>query len=1617
MILTDNKTKFLAQLDSEIKQHVKAADAKAVSQFAHQYYDTFPLYELKGSRVRDIYGSLYGSWHFLQSAPNASAKVRVFNPDYEKHGWQSAHTVIAVHVLDTAFVVDSLRMALNARNLTIHTLHSVVLPVKRNKKGDLSEVLSSAERGNSNNQAQTEALVHIAISRHTDEKVLAEIESDLSQVLADVSLVCNGFEPMLAQAQQALAQADEMFKTKRGEELAELKDFLHWFGDNHFTFLGFDQYDFKQTKGKWSAKRNNQTALGLLEGRDNDDSKAIAAELNSSDKEHLQHACVFSKSARRSRVHRDAHALYIHLRRFDDKGELIGEMRFLGLFTSAVYTNPVTQIPLIRKKLEQVFQLSGLDARNHDGKSLKRVLDVHPRDEIFLTETRELAQITIAINEIQERRQVRLFVRQEHDGKFVSCLVYAPRDIYRTELRADMQKILSEHLNALESEFTTYFSESILTRTHFVFQVDPTKPIKLNIENLESELVNACQTWPDRLRQALVDEFGEEQGTAQSFEYHYAFPPGYQHDFDPLLAVGDIKKSVGLCADKPLNLSFYKVMGDEAKTIRLRLFNHLEPLPLSDVIPVLEHMGLRVLSETPYNIEPREGDNTWVHDFVLHYNLDVDVDIASVKDKVQEAFIRIWGGEAESDNFNRLLLGTQLDWRQVALLRAYSKYMKQINFKVSSEYIAETLGRYLSITQGLVDLFEARFNPAAFKSDSKREKAMQDKEQKILHALEEVDNLNDDQVYRSYLELILATLRTNFYQQGEGDDLKAYFSFKIAPEKVQAMPLPKPMFEIFVYAPWVEGVHLRGGKVARGGLRWSDRLEDFRTEVLGLVKAQQVKNAVIVPVGAKGGFVAKQLPSDGSRDEIQAEGIYCYKTFIRGLLDITDNRVEGKVVPPQNVVRMDEDDPYLVVAADKGTATFSDIANGISEEYGHWLGDAFASGGSIGYDHKGMGITAKGAWVSVQRHFRELGINVQETDFSVVGVGDMAGDVFGNGMLLSEHICLVAAFNHMHIFVDPTPNSAKSFVERKRLFELPRSSWTDYNQKLISKGGGIFNRSAKYIDISPEMKKALAISADRLTPNELITAIISAPVDLFWNGGIGTYVKASDETHGDVGDKANDLLRINAKKLRCKVIGEGGNLGITQRARMEYGLKGGASNTDFIDNAAGVDCSDHEVNIKILLNEVVANGDLTEKQRRNLLAKMTDNVSSLVLDNNYRQTQAISIAQTDVNDRMSEFRRLIHGLEERGKLNRALEFIPDDETLAERKTAGKGLVRPELSVLISYVKGELKEELLATDIADDSYIAQAIETAFPTELIKRYKDQVYNHRLRREIISTQVANDMVNMMGITFVERMRQSAGNDLAAITRGYISARDVFSLHQTWADIEALDYQIDSKQQMAVMKNLMRLVRRATHWFVRNRRAMIAPADEVKTLQPAIDVVSSNLQQWLTGDACKQWQKNFKSFKNSGLNEELARRIAGSEFLYSALGIAEVAHLNKVDVETVGEVFFAIGAELKLDWFNQQIAQISVESHWQALAREAFRDDLEWQQRSITESVLKHVAKAKNLKQGIDNWTEQNAGMLVRWHNMVTELQQAESQDFAMFSVATRELFNLAQVSTHCN
>ncbi|RIJ10101.1 NAD-glutamate dehydrogenase [Pseudomonas sp. 91RF] len=1603
-----SKADFQHQLQAALAQHISEQALPQVALFAEQFFGIISLDELTQRRLSDLAGCTLSAWRLLERFDHAQPQVRVYNPDYERHGWQSTHTAVEVLHHDLPFLVDSVRTELNRRGYSIHTLQTTVLSVRRGSKGELLEILP---KGTTGEGILHESLMYLEIDRCANAAELNVLSKELEQVLGEVRVAVADFEPMKAKVQEILTKLDNSAFAVDAGEKNEIKSFLEWLVGNHFTFLGYEEFTVVDQADGGHIEYDQNSFLGLT--------KLLRTGLTNEDR-HIEDYAVnylreptllsFAKAAHPSRVHRPAYPDYVSIREIDADGKVIKEHRFMGLYTSSVYGESVRVIPFIRRKVEEIERRSGFQAKAHLGKELAQVLEVLPRDDLFQTPVDELFSTVMSIVQIQERNKIRVFLRKDPYGRFCYCLAYVPRDIYSTEVRQKIQQVLMERLKATDCEFWTFFSESVLARVQLILRVDPKNRIDIDPLQLENEVIQACRSWQDDYAALTVETFGEANGTNVLADFPKGFPAGYRERFAAHSAVVDMQHLLNLSEKKPLAMSFYQPLASGPRELHCKLYHADTPLALSDVLPILENLGLRVLGEFPYRLRHNNGREFWIHDFAFTAAEGMDLDIQQLNDTLQDAFVHIVRGDAENDAFNRLVLTAGLPWRDVALLRAYARYLKQIRLGFDLGYIASTLNNHTDIARELTRLFKTRFYLARkLGSDDLDDKQLR-LEQAILTALDDVQVLNEDRILRRYLDLIKATLRTNFYQTDANGQNKSYFSFKFNPHLIPELPKPVPKFEIFVYSPRVEGVHLRFGNVARGGLRWSDREEDFRTEVLGLVKAQQVKNSVIVPVGAKGGFLPRRLPLGGSRDEIAAEGIACYRIFISGLLDITDNLKDGKLVPPVNVVRHDDDDPYLVVAADKGTATFSDIANGIAIDYGFWLGDAFASGGSAGYDHKKMGITAKGAWVGVQRHFRERGINVQEDSVTVVGIGDMAGDVFGNGLLMSDKLQLVAAFNHMHIFIDPNPNPATSFVERQRMFDLPRSAWSDYDTSIMSEGGGIFSRSAKSIAISPQMKERFDIQADKLTPTELLNALLKAPVDLLWNGGIGTYVKASSESHADVGDKANDALRVNGNELRCKVVGEGGNLGMTQLGRVEFGLNGGGSNTDFIDNAGGVDCSDHEVNIKILLNEVVQAGDMTGKQRDQLLASMTDEVGGLVLGNNYKQTQALSLAARRAYERAAEYKRLMSDLEGRGKLDRAIEYLPTEEQLTERAATGKGLTRPELSVLISYSKIDLKQQLLDSLVPDDDYLTRDMETAFPPSLVSKFADAMRRHRLKREIVSTQIANDLVNHMGITFVQRLKESTGMTPANVAGAYVIVRDIFHLPHWFRQIEALDYQVSADVQLELMDELMRLGRRATRWFLRARRNEQNAARDVAHFGPHLKELGLKLDELLSGEIRENWQERYQAYVAAGVPELLARMVAGTTHLYTLLPIIEAADVTGQDPAEVAKAYFAVGSALDITWYISQISALPVENNWQALAREAFRDDVDWQQRAITIAVLQAGGGNLDVEERLGLWMAQHDAMIQRWRAMLVEIRAASGTDYAMYAVANRELNDVA-------
>ncbi|HEY5720095.1 MAG TPA: NAD-glutamate dehydrogenase, partial [Gammaproteobacteria bacterium] len=1188
------KTEILDAIVARIGERLPEGQAALVGAFTRHYYRGTDIRDLQQHDLADLYGAVLAHYNLAARRAAGSTKLHVYNPQLEQHGWQSTHTVIEVVCDDSPFLVDSLRLALNRHGLTCHLLIHPVFHLHRDGQGRLREVLAEET---ASDDVRVEAVMHFEVDRQTEPEVLQALEQELVAVLAQVHRVVGDWQPMLEQLNRVVAELEQHPPPLSQAEVDQALAFLRWVAAEHFTFLGYREYDLFDEADGLRLQAREGSGLGLL--RDGDGGEARGFAMLDSDGQRQATApelLVVTKTSRRSTVHRPAFMDYIGIKRLDDQGRVVGEYRFLGLYSASAYNRSAREIPLLQQKVDRVLEQAGYPRGSHARRALLNILESYPRDELFQTTPDELLEITLGILHLQERQRVSLFVRRDPYGRFISCLVFAPRERFSTEVRQAITRVLESSFGGECLDFSLQISESALARIHFLIGVRGGQPASSwDLEEIEQRLAATTRDWRDDLADALLDHFGEERGTALLRRYGSAFRADYREHYPASVACYDIARMEQLVDGAELAMTLYRPPELPPSQLRFKLFQAERPTPLSETLPMLENMGLKVIEESPTTIHPAAQAPLWIHDFGLEHR-EEGLDLALITDKFQETFARVWRGEVENDGFNRLVLRAQLEWRQIVVLRAYCKYLRQVRATFSQEYMERTLDANPRIARLLAELFMARFDPTQAGDPQAEAELIH----QIDEALDAVSNLDEDRILRGFLHAIHATLRTNYFQRGADGQPKKYLSFKFDPARVPDMPEPRPLFEIFVYSPRVEGVHLRGGKVARGGLRWSDRREDFRTEVLGLVKAQMVKNAVIVPVGSKGGFVCKALPGGNDREALQAEVVASYKTFISGLLDLTDNLVDGAVVPPPEVVRHDPDDPYLVVAADKGTATFSDIANGVARDYGFWLDDAFASGGSAGYDHKKMGITARGGWESVKRHFRELGLDTQTQDFTVAGIGDMSGDVFGNGMLLSEHSRLVAAFDHRHIFIDPAPDPARSFAERRRLFALPRSSWDDYQRKLLSAGGGIWPRSVKSIELPPEARQALGVEQTRFSPNELIRAILKAPVDLLWNGGIGTYVKARNENHADVGDRSSDAVRVDAPELRCRVVGEGGNLGLTQRARIEFAQHGGRINTDAIDNSGGVDCSDHEVNIKILLNAVVTAGDMTRKQRDRL---------------------------------------------------------------------------------------------------------------------------------------------------------------------------------------------------------------------------------------------------------------------------------------------------------------------------------------------------------------------------------------------------------------------------------
>jgi glutamate dehydrogenase len=1575
--------------------------------FVRQYFRGVDEDDLRASPPDELAAAALAHLRFASQRARRRPLVRVFNPDPARDGYSSTHSIAEVTLDDMPFLVDSLGMVFAKAGLAIHRVVHPVLNVKRDRSGKL-RALADAE--NAQDGFTAESWQRVEIDRIDDVEEQRALERRILDVLDDVRVAVEDWEPMRQAVARAIADIETSGVPVPASEMREAQSLLHWMLDDNFTFLGYREYRLKRGRTADDVEPIESTGLGILRQRRR--TKHPPRTLTGVAREHARSSqlLTITKANSISTVHRATYLDYIGIKVFDKQGRVTGERRILGLFTSAAYHRNPRDIPLLRQKIERVVDHFGLDPASHDAKAVLHVLDTYPRDELFQSSTADLIRIVRAVVNLYERQRVRVLLRRDAFGRFYSALVYVPRDRYTTQVRQKMEAVIREALHSTAIESQVQISESTLARLHMIVRLPPDWKERVDIDLLEQRIADAVTTWEDRLRDALIERHGEAEGLRIAKQLAGAFPAAYQEDTPADVALGDVEHLFQVAEDA--DRMMLRLLRGEGATLHLRLLRSASPIALSRALPILENMGFTVISERPYKLSMNGAHAIWLQHFEMQRRDGGRVAIEDLGERFNELFHAVWTGRAENDGFNRLVVVAGLTWRQAMMLRAYCRFIVQTSSTFSQAYMEQVLGQNPELVRMLWELFAAQFDPQL--PAKRRESTVARARERFMRRLDRVKSLDEDRILRRFANLIDATLRTNFFQtetdaQGRSE-FKSYVSFKLNSRKLEDIPQPKPAFEIFVYSPRVEGVHLRMGPVARGGLRWSDRREDFRTEVLGLMKAQNVKNTLIVPVGAKGGFVPKRIPAGASREDVQREGVECYRTFIRGLLDVTDNIVGGKVVPPRDVVRRDGDDAYLVVAADKGTATFSDMANRISEEYGFWLGDAFASGGSAGYDHKKIGITARGAWECVKRHFREIGVDTQTQDFTAVGIGDMSGDVFGNGMLQSRHIKLLAAFNHLHIFIDPNPDPERSFEERKRLFALPRSTWDDYDRKVLSKGGGIYPRSAKSIRISREAQLALDLPRDTFTPAELIRAILCAPVDLLWNGGIGTYVKSSEESNADIGDRANDALRVDGQDLRAKVVGEGGNLGFSQRGRIEYALRGGRINTDFIDNSAGVDCSDHEVNIKILFSSLPPRAKPTIGERNRLLVKMTEDVAAHVLRDNYLQSQAISMLETRAEQDVLQHAHAIRTLELAGQLDRALEFLPTTEEIEERHRLGKGLTRPELAVLLAYGKMALYSRLIDSDVPEDPYLSNELQRYFPPQLQKRYGRYLKHHRLRREIIATATTNSLINRMGPTFAKRAQDDTGADAATVVRAYAIARESFDMRTTWSQIEALDNAVEARLQYEMMYETSNLLAFVTYWLIHHQRDALHIEQQVKRLRAPLAQLDSALPDVLTGEDKLDFERRRDRMLEAKTPAALARRIAALPALRSAPDLVDIAQATNLGMRAVADVYFNLSAALHLDWLRGRIETLQVEGNWQAVARMTQRDTIYDLQRSLAMQVLRDRQR-DTPQAALERWMLRERVSIDALRQSINEMRALPQMDFATLSVALQAVRRLAE------
>ncbi|SFB26288.1 glutamate dehydrogenase [Amycolatopsis marina] len=1614
-----------------------AAHAPEIGDLIRLYYRHIPAEEILDDHPQELVGAVRSHQDFAQERVPGRPKVRLVNPTNSADGWTREATVVQLVTDDMPYLVDSIVAQLSRSGMQVQRIVHPIVVVTRDLTGNLREIHPTADVADPPQDSSIESWMYLEIDRITDPERARELETRLTSVLGDVREVVEDTEKMVETAQGIAASLDSSPPPLSADEVCSGAELLRWLAAGHFTFLGYRYYELirESESGEEvpALRAALASGLGVLR-QDSLAARSLTAGPDAAEKALAPELLVLTQASAPSTVHRPIYPYYVGVKTFDEHGEVTGEHRFLGMFTTTALHEDVLDIPVVQSRVREVIHRAGFPMESYSGQRMLEVLQNWPRADLFSADTDSLYATATGAITLADRRRLRLFLRPDPYGRFFSCLVFLPRDRYTTRSRLRMQEVLLQELEGTHLEYGTRLGETVLAQVHFTVHTDPARRVEPDTLRIQERLNEAVRGWDDRMVEAILAErrgaaqsaaaIGEESASELGQRYAGVFPEAYKEDFDAAEALADLRKLESLSEQGDLAMSFYLPDGAEAGERRFKLYLLGEGVTLSKVLPVLQCMGVEVVDERPYELNREDGRRSWIYDFGLRIEQRVLDEITEhatmdLQQRFQEAFGAAWYGDCEVDGFNGLVLRAGLSWRQAAVLRAYSRYLRQAGSPYSQEYIENAVLAHTDIATALVRLFETRFDLST--QAAQREEQVATQVAEINARIDGVTSLDEDRILRRLTAVIVATLRTNYRVTDDQGNRRPYLAIKLDPASVPDLPEPRPKFEVFVYSPRVEGVHLRFGAVARGGLRWSDRREDFRTEILGLVKAQAVKNAVIVPVGAKGGFVVKRPPvltgdAGLDRDAGLNEGIACYTMFISGLLDLTDNLVDGAIVPAPDVVRYDGDDTYLVVAADKGTASFSDIANAVSASYGFWLGDAFASGGSVGYDHKAMGITARGAWESVKRHFRELGVDTQSQDFTVAGIGDMGGDVFGNGMLLSEHIRLVAAFNHLHIFLDPEPDPAASFAERRRLFELPRSSWDDYDRSLISKGGGIYSRSAKTIPISPQVRAALGLADDvvKLSPAELVHAILLAPVDLLWNGGIGTYVKAESETHADAGDKANDAVRVDGAELRVKVVGEGGNLGLTQLGRIEFARSGGKINTDALDNSAGVDCSDHEVNIKIMLDQLVSSGELEREQRNALLEEMTDEVADLVLADNQRQNAVLGISRAHAAPMLTVHQRLVAALERKGALDRELEALPSAAQFKALDKAGEGLSSPELATLLAHVKLDLKDELLDSELPDAEVFARRLGEYFPQPLRERFPGAIGDHPLHRQIITTLIVNEVVDGAGISFAFRLSEEMNATATDAVRAFAVVTSVYDLPSLWSTIGALDNVVATEVADELVLETRRVLDRAARWFLTNRPQPLAVGAEISRFGRTVGQLMPRLPDLLRGREAESVQGKAEDLIGKGVPMDVANRVAGLLHTYGLLDVTEVAELAEREAgldaqrspNETAELYYALSDHLGIDKMLTSVSALERGNRWHALARLALRDDLYSSLRAITLDALQHSDPGDSVDDKIGQWEQANSSRLARARVSLEEIDRSGRLDLATLSVAARQI-----------